>query len=251
VALERCSLRVTGRGALRAISNLAAPTAFLAVRTGALTATYAVATALTVRAGAEVAAANSLCLQLWLSSSLLSDALAVAAQSLVARSLAAGRPAEARQVVRRTAALALGLGVLLASLLALGAGPLPRVFSSDPAVLGLSRGVWAFVVFTQPPTAAAFVYDGVLFGAPNGFRFAAVSMAASCAPAVVLMQAMLAASSSSGGGTADGAATLSAVWAGLAVLMALRWLTIALPYKLRVGPFAAFKDTTPPPEGGG
>jgi hypothetical protein len=41
----------------------------------------------------EHAAAHQICFQLWLASSLLADALAVAAQSLLARRLAAKQPA--------------------------------------------------------------------------------------------------------------------------------------------------------------
>ena len=47
--------------------------------------------------------------QLWLASSLLADALAVAAQSLMAKAIAAGDRATARFVARRS----LGLGLLL------------------------------------------------------------------------------------------------------------------------------------------
>jgi Na+-driven multidrug efflux pump len=48
----------------------------------------------------EHAAAHQICFQLWLASSLLADALAVAAQSLLARRLAAKQPA-AGQVLSR------------------------------------------------------------------------------------------------------------------------------------------------------
>ncbi len=76
---------------------------------------------------------------MWLGTTLLSDALAVAAQSLVARSLAAGQPASARAVVARTAQLSGCLGLGLLGLLGAAHGQLPRVFSSDPLVLAAVR----------------------------------------------------------------------------------------------------------------
>ena len=76
---------------------------------------------------------------MWLGTTLLSDSLAVAAQSLVARSLAARQPAAARTVVRRTAQLSGALGVALLGGLGACHGLLPRAFSSDPAVLAAVR----------------------------------------------------------------------------------------------------------------
>ncbi len=248
-------------------------------RTAAIAGTYAVGTALTTQAGPQAAAAHQVraspgtrffpgpylrqppssfpthppqkntptpttttttqvCNQLWLASSLLSDALAVAAQSLVAASLAAGQPSRARRVVGRTVGMAAGLGMGMAAALAAGSGSIPALFTADPAVLGLVSGAaWAFVVATQPLNSAAFVWDGVLFGA-GGFRFACGAMAASCAPAVAVML-LLAGGGASGADAVAPAAALSGVWAGLAVVMLLRWMTIWVPYQLRMGPFAA------------
>ena len=61
----------------------------LALRTAAIAGTFAVATATAARIDVPHAAGHQICLQLWLASSLLADALAVAAQALVARLLAA------------------------------------------------------------------------------------------------------------------------------------------------------------------
>lgn len=62
---------------------------FLALRTGAITAVYACATSLAARAGPSAAACHQICFQVWLASSLLADSLAVAGQTLLARSIAA------------------------------------------------------------------------------------------------------------------------------------------------------------------
>ncbi|PNH05446.1 hypothetical protein TSOC_008267, partial [Tetrabaena socialis] len=69
---------------------------------------------------------------LWLACALLADALAVTAQSLMARDLGAGSAVGARQVAARVNGLGLGLGLLLAAGLAaagLLAG-LPRLFAT-------------------------------------------------------------------------------------------------------------------------
>lgn len=127
--------------------------------------------------------------------------------------------------------MAAGLGLAMAAALASGGASLPALFTSDPAVLSLISGsVWVFVVGTQPINSLAFVWDGVVFGA-GGFRFACFAMAAACAPAATLMLAL-------GGGAQTPGGALSGVWAGLALVMALRWLTIAIPYRARAGPFA-------------
>jgi len=199
--------------------------------------TYALATALSARAGPQAAAAHQVCNQLWLASSLLSDALAVAAQSLVARSLAAGQPAVARQIVSRTVGMAAALGCMMAAALAAGSSSIPALFTPDPGVLGLVSGVvWVFVVATQPINSAAFVWDGVLFGA-GGFKFACLAMVASVLPSVALMVGVAGWGAGSSG--VSSSVTLTGVWAGLACVMLLRWLTIWLPYQLKAGPFAA------------
>lgn len=83
--------------------------------------------------------------------------------------------------------------------------------------------------------ALAFVADGVLYGV-GGFRYAAAAMVAACLPAaaIMLLGAWLAARL--GGGAALDAQLLG-VWAGLAVLMLGRLLTIYVPLVTRRPPF--------------
>lgn len=174
---------------------------------------------------------------MWLASSLLSDALAVAAQSLVARSLAAGQPEAATRIVGRTVQMAGALGCFMAAALAAGHASMPPLFTGDTEVLALVSGtVWAFVVLTQPINSMAFVWDGVLFGA-GGFKFACAQMSLSCLPAAALMLLM------AGRGQPTPAMVLTGVWAGLATIMLLRWLTILLPYQARTGPFSVLRPS--------
>lgn len=88
-------------------------------------------------------------------------------------------------------------------------------------------------VLTQPVNALAFLADGILYGV-GGFGYAALAMVLACIPAAA---AMLAGSQLAASGPAALDGQLQAVWAGLAVLMALRFATIYLPLQLRRWPF--------------
>ncbi|PNW70938.1 hypothetical protein CHLRE_17g739650v5 [Chlamydomonas reinhardtii] len=258
---------------LWSVAPLLKPTGFMVLRSASVTATYAVATALTARAGAASTASHQICLQVWLSASLLADALAVAAQSLMARDLGAGCPRGAAQVARRVAELSLGLGMILALGLAAGHRVLPRLFSKDPEVLRLVEHLLLFVAGMEPLTVMAMAWDGILYGA-GGFAYAAFSMLLAAAPALLIMllgvrygaaaHAVLsgggvpppppgvpaadvfagpAAPADATGASVDaahwyaGVSVLGWVWLGLAVLMLMRWATIAVPYVMRVGVF--------------
>lgn len=70
----------------------------LALRTVAISGTFALATSLAARSDLAHAAAHQICLQLWLASSLLADSLAVAAQTLMAQGVAAKELRQTRKV---------------------------------------------------------------------------------------------------------------------------------------------------------
>lgn len=78
--------------------------------------------------------------------------------------------------------------------------------------------------------------DGILYGMPGGFAYAAAAMMAACLPAgaVMLAGSRLAARLPL---PAAFDAQLAAVWAGLATLMALRFLTLFIPLLRRSPPF--------------
>ncbi|KAK9837241.1 hypothetical protein WJX81_001184 [Elliptochloris bilobata] len=231
---KRCALRFAGRLALAQGLRFLGPTGLLMARTVAIGGTFALAASLAARSDAAHAAAHQACLQVWLGTSLLSDSLAVAAQSLVARGLAAQQPATARAVVARTAQLSGALGFALLGGLGACHGLLPRLFSSDPAVLAAAQSIVPWVILSQPVTSLAFTLDGVLYGV-GGFAYAARTMGLCAAPAVACM--LLGGGLLSGGGTPTADAELAAVWAGLVTLMAARALAIAIPYWARRPPF--------------
>lgn len=118
---------------------------------------------------------TQVCFQIWLASSLLADALAVAAQSLVARNVAAGMPQAADAVVRRTCQLSALLGVSLSAVLWALQPIIPGLFTHDPIVVAQIRELLPFVLLTQPLNALAFTLDGVLYGV-QGFAWAAKAM---------------------------------------------------------------------------
>lgn len=86
------------------------------------------------------------CTQVWLASSLLADSLAVAAQTLLARSMAAGQRAACKAVVASTLRMSLALGFALAAGLAFSSGGVAALFSSDPAVLAALAAIMPAVV---------------------------------------------------------------------------------------------------------
>ena len=68
--------------------------------------------------------------------------------------------------------MGLALGLALATVLAIGNGGLPRLFTGDAAVLAAVGHIFPWVILSQPINALAFVWDGILYGA-GGFSYAA------------------------------------------------------------------------------
>jgi predicted secreted protein len=112
-------------------------------------------------AGVGAAGAHQICIQVWWVTLFALDALAVAAQSLVAAALGAGDVAAARSAADRTllwalaAGTAVGVGIF-------AAGPLvPALFTSDADISAAAEGPLRLVAVLQPLNAAVFVGDGV------------------------------------------------------------------------------------------
>jgi putative MATE family efflux protein len=137
----------------------------LLLRGAAFQACFLSATAVAARFGAAALGAHQIALQLWLFCSLMLDAVAIAAQSLIGAALGAGRADEARGLARRIAVIGLGCGVALAVVMLAGAHALPRLFSPDPRVYEQAAIVWPWFVAMQPLAGVVFALDGVLIGA--------------------------------------------------------------------------------------
>jgi putative MATE family efflux protein len=149
----------------------------IAVRTGALLASFAVASAVLARVGEASLAAHQVAFQLFVFLALVLDAVAIAGQVLTGRRLGAGDAAGARAAAQRMIEWCVAVGVVFAvGLLALH-DLLPRVFTSDAAVLDRVAAIWPMFALMQPANAVVFGLDGILIGAGDT-RFLMWSMLA-------------------------------------------------------------------------
>ncbi|XP_030547449.2 protein DETOXIFICATION 43-like isoform X1 [Rhodamnia argentea] len=147
----------------------------LLARVIAATICVTLAASMAARLGPTPMAAFQICLQVWMTSSLLADGLAVAGQAILACAFAEKdydkATAAASRVLQMGFVLGLGLAVFVGVGLRLGSG----VFSSDVNVQHLIFVGIPFVAATQPINSLAFVFDGVNFGASD-FAYSAYSM---------------------------------------------------------------------------
>ena len=106
---------------------------------------------------------------------LVLDALAIPAQSLVAEAMGANDIASPASSAAACWHCHCGSGVGLALLLAALSPLLPRVFTSDEAVIERATAGLLVLAVTLVPGAVAFALDGVLIGAAE-FRFQSILM---------------------------------------------------------------------------
>ena len=228
----------------RRLRPLAAGSASQLARTLILQAVLVRATA--EAAGAGAAGAHQICIQVWWVTLFALDALAVAAQSLVADALGAGDVFTARRAADRTLRWALAAGVAVGVGIA-AAGPIvPALFTSDPDTAAAAEGPLRLVAALQPLNAAVFVGDGVLQGAAD-FDYLATAMAAAAAPALVSLAAV-GAGAGAGGEAVEGsvglmgATGLAGVWRSMAALQVGRAATLAARYWSEDGPVSLPRD---------
>ncbi|KAF2293592.1 hypothetical protein GH714_003133 [Hevea brasiliensis] len=127
------------------------------------------------RLGSTTMAAFQVCLQVWLTSSLLADGLAVAGQAIIACAFAEKDYQKATTAGTRVLQMSFVLGLGLAVVVGLGLHFGDGIFSKDPNVLYIISIGIPFVAATQPINSIAFVFDGVNFGASD-FAYSAYSM---------------------------------------------------------------------------
>ncbi|AQK78927.1 Protein DETOXIFICATION 44 chloroplastic [Zea mays] len=115
-------------------------------RTIAVFLTLTLSTSLATREGPIPMVGYEICLQLWLTISLLNDALALAGQALLASEYAKGNYKPARVVLYKVLQVGGVIGFLLAASLFVGFGSLSLLFTDDPAVLDVAHSrAWFFV----------------------------------------------------------------------------------------------------------
>lgn len=190
----------------------------LITRTAALVGTMTLATAIATRVGVTAVAAHQVAAQLWLFMALVVDALAVAAQALVAKHLGAEDPKRARTVSNRLIGWGLLLGVGLGAAFGLLRPVLPGFFTDDAATIAAILTVFPIVALLQPLNGFVFVGDGIYMGAER-FPYLAKAMLLSAGGAAIVLLLVL----PMGWG-------LLGVWMGITTLMVLRTLTLVIPY---------------------
>jgi putative MATE family efflux protein len=185
----------------------------IAVRMGALLASFLIASAVLARVGAASLAAHQIAFQLFVFLALLLDALAIAAQVMVGRLLGAGDGERARaaatRVIMWSAVVGAGFGAVLLAL----TGVLPYAFTDDDAVVERAQEIWWLFAALMPLNGVVFALDGILIGAGDT-RFLMWAMLASAA--VYVPVALLALDQGWG---------IVGVWWGLAGLIGMRAVT--------------------------
>jgi putative MATE family efflux protein len=187
----------------------------LVLRSLAFQACFVSATAVAARTSVGAVGAHQIVFQLWMFLALVLDSLAIAAQQLVGHALGAADQRRARalawQITGYGLIFGIGLGVLFAAL----AGPLPAVFTSDPAVLAEVPHAWWFFVALQPVAGVVFALDGVLLGAGDAAYLRTATIAAAAIGFLPMVWASLAFDWG-----------LVGIWTGLTAFMLLRLATL-------------------------
>ncbi|XP_022026773.1 protein DETOXIFICATION 42 [Helianthus annuus] len=147
----------------------------LLFRVIAATIPVTLAASLATRLGATTMAAFQICLQVWLTSSLLSDGLAVAGQAIIASSFAEKNYEKATAAATRVLQMGFVLGLGVTLLIGLGLQFGSGVFTKDINVKHIITMGVPFVAGTQTINSIAFIFDGVNFGA-HDFAYSAYSM---------------------------------------------------------------------------
>ncbi len=180
------------------------------VRTAALYASFLVAASVLARMGDAELGAHQIAFQLFIFLALILDAVAIAGQVIVGRTLGAGDADGAYAAAVRMIGWSALVGLVFAVVLAPLSHWVPRAFTGDPAVLEQAAALWPLFALMQPLAGAVFALDGILIGAGDT-RYLMWSMLAASAVFI----AIAALSLTLGWGVVG-------VWAGLDVLIGAR-----------------------------
>ncbi|XP_061368217.1 protein DETOXIFICATION 43-like [Gastrolobium bilobum] len=146
----------------------------LFARVVAVTFCVTLAASLAAKLGSIPMAAFQTCLQVWMTTSLIVDGLAVAVQTILASSFAEKDYNKVVAAATRTLHMGFVLGVGL-SLVGVGLYFGAGLFSKSVLVVHIIRIGVPFVAATQPINSLAFVLDGVNYGASD-FAYSAYSL---------------------------------------------------------------------------
>lgn len=161
----------------------------LVLRSLFLQAAIVVTTWQATRLGAVTLAGYQILKTLWTLAAFGLDALAIAAQALLANALGEGEERKTRVLIVQLNRWALGFGTLIGLVFAATSGFLPHLFTGDPELLAVCVPGIIVVGFMQPLAALTYLYDGYLIGADDT-KYLAKAMAIVFAiylPAVLLV----------------------------------------------------------------
>lgn len=197
---------------------------FLLGRTLSVLVTMTLGTSMAARLGPLTMAAHQICLQIWLAVSLLSDALALSAQALIASSFAKGDYRRVKEITISVLKTGLITGVMLAVVLFVSFDLLAELFTKDVELLNIVKTGVVFVSFSQPINALAFIFDGLHYGVSD-FAYAAYAM---MIIAMISSAVLFYAPSHFG---------INGVWCGLSLFMTLRMAAGFMRLCWRSGPW--------------
>lgn len=191
----------------------------LFIRTLSLSLAFTLATATATRLGVFEVAAHQVAAQIWLLLALTIDALAIAAQALVAKFLGENNTKDAKAVADRLLFLGLLAGLVFAVVFWLLQPYLPRIFTNETDIIKHVLTIFPFVIIMQPINAIVFVWDGIFIGAED-YGFLALAMFSSSLIAAIILVLVVPLNLG-----------LSGVWWGILSLMLARVVTLAWRYK--------------------
>jgi hypothetical protein len=112
-------------------------------------ASFLVASAVLARIGDDSLGAHQIAFQLFVFLALVLDAIAIAGQVIVGRSLGAGAADDAYRAARRMIEWAVAAGALFGVVMLALIDVLPRAFTSDPAVIDEAQKIWPLFALMQ------------------------------------------------------------------------------------------------------
>lgn len=204
---------------------------FMLGRTLSILLTLTFGTSMAAQLGPLAMAAHQICLQVWLAVSLLSDALAVSAQALIASSFARFDYERVKEVTYFVLKLGVFAGIALAIVLSGSFSNIAELFTKDAEVLQIVKSGVLFVCITQPINSLAFIFDGLHYGVSD-FSYAAYS---SMTVGVISSVCLLYAPSFFG---------IAGVWLGLTLLMTLRMVAGIMRLCWKGGPWWFLQSAT-------
>jgi MATE family, multidrug efflux pump len=150
------------------------------------------------------------------------DAIAIAGQVIVGRTLGTGDAEAAHAAARRMIELAVLVGAAFGLVMLALIDVLPRAFTGDEDVVDRAKEIWPLFALMQPANGAVFALDGILIGAGDT-RFLMYGMLAA-ALGVFVPIALLSLALDLG---------IVGVWVGLMGLIAVRLGTCAWRFQGR------------------